>query len=143
MSEIKLGDNPSVETQLGMIAVAVNRLLEDTRDIKQETAQLKLYQREQNGNVALVKDDVRSLKEAHVEVVHRLDSHDDWHGEEDERIVNRLHQEELNKARANGKSEGVRTVLGIELNVVKWVAGGGLVGVGLAVGKLVNLIGWW
>lgn len=133
---IRLNDNPPVETQLYVMADAINALVRDSRELKNSVEEIRLLQREQNGNVALALTRLGNVER-------RADAHDDWHGEEDERSIARVHAEELEQARIAGKHEGVRTVLGIEMSIVKFCIGGGLVGVGLFVGKLVNLIGVW
>lgn len=129
---IKLSDNPTIETQLYVMARAINALLKDSKEVKSDLGAIKLLQREQNGNVARVMEQANRLER-------RQDAHDDWHGDEDERIIKRAHEEELKQA----EERGMRKLLGIEINIIKWAVGGGLVGVGLAMGKVINWLGLW
>lgn len=122
----------AVNTLSKEIQLQSEKLESNTNSINQ----FSFLQREQNSNVA-------NLQSKYNNISKRLDSHDDWHGERDEEISKRLHEEELEKARTAGKHEGYKTVLGIEYNIVKWLLSGGLVACGLALGKIINLVGWW
>lgn len=141
--EIQLNDNPSLETQLYMIGRAINQLSKEivnqSERIQSNTNsvdELRFLQREQNGNVAKVTERLGILE-------HRQDAHDDWHGDEDIRVAQRVHQEELEKAAHRGRQEGVKSVLGVEWRIAKWLIGGGLISAGAAAGKLGNLLGVW
>lgn len=126
-----------------MIGRAVNTLSKEIQSQSEKLEsntnsinQFSFLQREQNSNVA-------NLQKQYNEFSKRQDSHDDWHGERDEELAKRLHDEEVEKARNAGKHEGYKTVLGIEYNVIKWLLGGGLVACGLALGKIIHIAGWW
>lgn len=131
---VKLNDNPSVETQLYVMGGAINRLLENNKNLQETVDQIRVLQREQNGNVSLALDRIGRMER-------RQDAHDDWHGDEDEKLQQRLHQEELEEAERRGHDKGIKKILGLEYGVVKWLIGGGLGGLGL--GKVINIAGWW
>lgn len=141
--EIQLDDKPSMETQIYMMSRAINRLSKEITNQSERiqsntnsTDEMKLLQREQNSNVSKIAERVGKVEK-------RQDAHDDWHGDEDEKTIKRLHEEEVAKALLDGKRKGVETVLGIEWRIAKWLFGGSFIAAGLAIGKLVNLIGLW
>lgn len=141
--EIKLNDHPSQETQLYMIGRAINSLSNEIREQNEKIDsntnsinQWAFLQKEQNSNVSNLVDKYNSLDR-------RMNAHDDWHGEKDQELIDRLHREELEAKYHEGVSVGVRKILGIEVNAFKWLIGGGLVTAGLTLGKIINILGWW
>ncbi len=132
--EVKLSDNPGVETQIYMLGRAINSLIREVRDTKEHVGsntdamhEWGALQAKQNGNVAEMKKDLN-------EITDRLDIHDKWHGEEDQKIIARAHKEEIVEAR----HQSVKDLLKFQ-----WKLGGGLIGAGLAIGKVVHELGWW
>lgn len=69
-------DHPSVEEQLATLTIHLTYLLQDVKELKQKTEEWATLQREQNGNVARLKD--------------RMNEHDKYHGPLDENIANRI-----------------------------------------------------
>lgn len=141
--EIKLEDHPSTETQMYMFGRAINSLIREIREQNEKIEsntnsinQWALLQKEQNGNVA-------KIKEEQLRIHKRLDAHDDWHDDEDTEKIRKIHEEEIEKARREGKNEGIKHILGLEINVVKWIMGGGLIGAGAVLGKLIHMTGFW
>jgi hypothetical protein len=94
MLEHVLGDNPSVDQQLAIIANSLSLHIVNEREGKEETrkvleqltkevAALRLLQREQNGNVATALNKIR-------EIENREEIHDKHHGTNDTNIGERL-----------------------------------------------------
>jgi hypothetical protein len=130
MSEIKLGDNPSNDTQLGVLIGVINRLIVEAKEIKDtinknstDIGEIKFYQREQNSNVTNAVNRIAVLEESK-----RI--HDEWHGNEDDKIAERVH-----------KTKGRNEVLIAEWKIATALVGTGIIGA--LGGKLGNLLGWW
>ncbi len=133
-----LGDHPTTEAQITALVVNLSKLVKDFREFKTDVNNgiqkntesidaLRLLQKEQNGNVATIKDRQNEIKKW-------VEGHTDWHGEEDKKIAERIHQEEIVDARHQSV---------VDLLKFQWKLGGGLIGTGLIIGKLVNFLGWW
>lgn len=129
-----LGDHPTTEAQITALVINLSKLVKDFREFKSEVNNgiqkntdsvdaLRLLQKEQNGNVAAIKDRQNGIKSW-------VDGHTDWHGEEDRKIAARLNI-----------AKGRRDVIVAGWKIVVGFLGSGVVG-GVVV-KIANYLGVW
>ncbi len=128
--QIYFSDNPSVETQVYTMARAINRLVLESRATSEAVTEIRILQREQNGNVASAMNRLGRLEDRVENNEIKIAKHDEWHGKEDAKIAERL-----------AKTTGRHEVLVTEWKIVVGVLSSGVVGA--LAGKVGNLIGWW
>lgn len=114
---------PTDAQMLAAAVTALDNLIDSVSEIKdgqerntESIESLVILQREQNSNVAKVKEAVAEHKTW-------INKHNDWHGKDDENTRKRGYQLDLLK--------------------LQWKLVGATLGAGLAIGKLINVIGWW
>jgi len=123
-----------MEEQMAAVVTALSHMTTDIRDIKRDMEKnidsidaLRILQKEQNSNVA-------NLTEKESDDRKWINKHNDWHGIEDKKVIERVHKEEV----AQAKRDQTWKVLGLEWKIVAAVTGSGLFG--LFAPKLLRLV---